>query len=143
MPVWSLLFAGHEHILIASPIAEGRREVQQSPKTVSCASEKETEREGEEGEREQQIALANTTKYAQKWAVAVVAEVVAGLGVGSSRVDVSVGVEVRANHMEMDAAALGNLFRLWAWAIGLASLGLRLASCSSAFSVLIGLSPIN
>lgn len=39
--------------MIASPIAEGRREAQQSPKTVSWSSEKETEREGEEGrERE-------------------------------------------------------------------------------------------
>lgn len=69
--------------MIASPIAGGRREAQQSPKTVSWASEKETERDGGAGGREQQIALANTTKYAQKWAVAVVAEVVAGLGVGS------------------------------------------------------------
>lgn len=37
--------------MIASPIAEGRREPQQSPKTVSWASEKETERDrGREGE---------------------------------------------------------------------------------------------
>lgn len=35
--------------MIASPIAEGRREAQHSPKTVSWVSEKETVREREGG----------------------------------------------------------------------------------------------